>query len=237
MARAVKKPKRLGGKMFAKTAQNFTTGQYKPKSKNIQWQKLFQTQDPYAGGTPVLTGPTSITPGISPVGMPHTPVTRPMTGPFTPTPNPAPAPTAPTYLPGVQDAIKQWYGGGGQAPGQSAFSPVMGAIGASAPASSVSAPPAPPAPAAPAPAQNTGPLADAARLFAPSVAGNPFIDQAGQARLAAGYLPDLNMINPAFWSRTDPVIQQALMGLYSSGAIRPEQVEFTQQQWTPGSLR
>ena len=88
-------------------------------------------------------------------------------------------------------------------------------------------PPRPPA---------TGALANAARRFSGSVATNPFITQPGRTDLTSGYLPNLSMINPAFWRYTSPVIQQALSGLYRSGGLRLEDLDFIKNMWRPMGL-
>ena len=127
-------------------------------------------------------------------------------------------------------------------PGVPAYGVSQVAALAGQPMAAYGAQPAPAAPAAPpvapagTPAVGGNPLANAAQLFGGSVAGNPFIAQGGQQRLQQGLLPDLNQINPAFWRYTSPVIQQALQGLYRSAGVRPEELEFTAQQWRPMGL-
>ena len=81
------------------------------------------------------------------------------------------------------------------------------------------------------------PQGRAAQLLMPALKGNPFMTPEALQRLQEGNLPDLNMINPAFWQYTSPVITQALQGLYQSGGVRPEEQQFTAQQWTPLGLQ
>lgn len=81
--------------------------------------------------------------------------------------------------------------------------------------------------------------ADARRLLAGSLAGNPFIAPEGHARLTQGILPDFNMIDPRFWRYTSPVIQQTLQGLYQSNPASPLRLEdqnFLREIWRPLGL-
>ncbi|KKN72529.1 hypothetical protein LCGC14_0410330 [marine sediment metagenome] len=83
------------------------------------------------------------------------------------------------------------------------------------------------------PVIDDSPTAQAARLLSGAVAGNPFISQEGQGRLQGGQAPLLNQITPSFFRQTSPVIQQSLLGLFQSLGLRPEDVSFIMQQFTP----
>ena len=80
-------------------------------------------------------------------------------------------------------------------------------------------------------------IANAARLQAMAMRGNPFIDREGLLQMARGFVPNEQQINPAFYRYTSPVIQQALSGLRQSVGYRPEEQAFTQQAFTPAGLR
>jgi len=84
--------------------------------------------------------------------------------------------------------------------------------------------------------ENTGPLANAARLLANSLAGNPFISPEGLANLQRGLLPNMNALSPAFFQNTSPTIADALQGLYRSGGIRTPDLMFALQQMAPESF-
>ena len=87
----------------------------------------------------------------------------------------------------------------------------------------------------PMPAPTDSPTAQAAKLLGGALRGNPFVQAPGQARLAAGQAPLLNEIDPTFWGTTSPTIQSALMGLYRSMGLRPEDVGHAFTQWqVPG---
>ena len=81
------------------------------------------------------------------------------------------------------------------------------------------------------------PLANASRLQAMAMRGNPFITREGLLQMARGFTPNENQIDPAFYRYTSPVIQQSLQGLRTSTGYRPEDQQFTQQQFTPMGLR
>ena len=76
----------------------------------------------------------------------------------------------------------------------------------------------------------------AAQLLGGAVAGNPWIRATGRARLASGLVPDLNMINPQFWSGTDPEIANSMYGLLQSVGQRQGQVQHAFGQWRPTGL-
>ena len=81
-------------------------------------------------------------------------------------------------------------------------------------------------------------LAEASKLIGGAVAGNPFINAAGQQSLAAGQVPQLNTIDPAFLRYTSPTITQMLQGLFQSGGVvRPEDFTFALNQWRPTAYR
>jgi len=72
----------------------------------------------------------------------------------------------------------------------------------------------------------SSPTADAARLLSGAVRGNPFINEMGQARLMSGRAPLLSEIDPTFFGTTSPTVQRALLGLFQSMGMRPEDVQF-----------
>ena len=210
-----KKSTKGGPFLFPRPNPNFATGRYNPPSKNVAQQEMFQQNNPYASN---VMGATLNAPPVQPGSMMDIYNRYGQQGA---TVGPLAAATAPVAAAvgsfgagtSIDDIARSYYAGV-----PNTIPPVLQPpVGPNVPT--------PPLPGTP-PLQNTGPLADAARLFSGSVAGNPFINAAGQGRLSTGYLPDMNQINPAFWRYTSPVIQQALSGLYQSGGFRPEDLDF-----------
>lgn len=80
------------------------------------------------------------------------------------------------------------------------------------------------------------PTSNAAQLLSGALQGNPFVTPEGLARLYSGRAPLLNEIDPTFWAATSPTLRDALLGLYQSMGMRPEDVEFTMRQWTPQGM-
>ena len=287
-AKRSKKPK-----LFARVNPNFTSGRYKPPSKNIADQsRLFRSDDPYAGQSRVAQMTRQVADqyqrSAQPMGggqMYGQRSAQPMGGGQVYGPSPqtgvVPNPTlagayggfgqgstigdiGATLKPGgAFDTAYQQFGQGQGSIGdlmKAAGYQVPGAGGGGVTPSAV--PGGAPTPGAglqglqsfigmspedlaamreiyasgPMNTQNA-PLANAARLQAQAMRGNPFISREGLLQMARGFTPNENQIDPAYYQYTSPVIQQALQGLRTSAGYRPEDQMFTQQQFTPMGLR
>lgn len=77
---------------------------------------------------------------------------------------------------------------------------------------------------------------DSAKLLGRSLAKNPWLSASGKALLNSGKTPGVNEFDPEFWSQTDPIIRQALQGLYQSVSLRPDSLAFLIKQFRPAGI-
>ena len=196
--------------LFPTSDINFSSGKYKPKSKNTAAQpSLFQRSDPYARNLP-QTIRQALATGVQ-AGSPTTQL---------PTIQRTTAPTIQSSTPQNEPRL------------QSVYDPNEAANYTISPPGQVSRPAGQPVN----PNNPNQQVANASRLLMQAMSGNPFITPEGLQRMQRGFAPLENEINPAFYRYTSPVIQQALSGLRQSVGYRPEEQQFTAAQMRPRSL-
>lgn len=196
-------------------------------SKNANYQTLVGKPDPYKRrATPSSVFEQLDQRLLGQLGL-GPPMMQAQTQPVQPL---SPTPGYPTTSPGTSPILSP-----GPPPGEVPYGPGFTPPGIGAPGGPSNVLPAI-FPSFAAGQPNVGPLADAARLFSGALGSNPFIDPTGRARLGKGYLPDLNMINPAFWRYTSPVQQQSLQGLYLAARVPLDEQNFYRSMWRPLGL-
>lgn len=214
--------KKKGPFLFGNVNANFSSGRLKPPSNNIGQQSMFNSPNPYAQSRVMSALQQRQQQLNAPPTMPGSAMDIYNTQGYEPAMTAMQQPGSP-----VMGALSNY----GQGPDYS-----IGNVARSMYGAPNGAPNTATAHQQAIQAGTQTPQGRAAQLLLPALKGNPFITPEGRSRLEAGQLPDMNMIQPAFWQYTSPVIQQALTGLYQSGAVRPEEQQFTQQQWTPMGL-
>ena len=257
------RPGQKRSRLFARLNPNFASGRYTPPSKNLAQQpRLFRSADPYAAQSRVMqamqqrlaTGGTGGVPSTGMSGgqapMPYAMPGQPQGGVQQPIQMPHMMPPMGSFDPTRTDAYGGAFHRARIAEAQQNFNPMGGGTNTADIVRAVQAGQQPGQPGMPGvgqpgigipgvpPGQNPNEqVRQAAQLFGGSVAGNPFMTPEALARLQAGYVPDENMINPAFYQYTSPVIQQALAGLRQSVGYRPEEQSFIKSMFTPAGLR
>ena len=193
--------------MFPRINSNFASGNYRPPSKNVNQQQMFQSPDPYAQSLVAQRA-------LAQRGMAFGGAQSPLTAQARLQQN---ALAGPRGVAGVS-AVPQ-----GSLAGLEEFAGATPAQLATIRAANVN------------PNENVD-IRNASRVVAGALGTNPYISQQGKEQLLRGYVPDLNAISPAFAQYTDPTIVAALQGLYQSVGIRPETQAFMRGLWTPQGL-
>ena len=198
--------------IFPTSDINFSSGEYRSKSKNVAAQPtMFDKPNPYARNLPYNVR-QALTTGIQ-VGTPR-----------------SQAPQLQTEYGAQKPTTGFTVSGGYGQPVQPTYDPNEAANYTISPPGTV---------ARPVGEDQNNPnqqVSSAARLLMQALSGNPFITPEGIQRMQRGYAPLENEINPAFYRYTSPVIQQALSGLRQSVGFRPEEQQFTAAAFRPRSL-